>query len=175
MKIMIFILLSISLYAHNIKKTPSNINYYKEYVNYLVNNKNIPLKSIEASLNSSDRYMKYYEALLKVSYNVYQEKNINKQTLKLVEFLRNTDKLKNNFEAVMFNDIELSLNVKTENRIPSFYFCEIQFHKNNLIQACKNNFITLRIINDKRISNILELDRKNAEKVYTFLNKEALL
>jgi len=173
MRYLLLLLLTISLYATDIKikNTPASINYYKEYVNYLINNKHVSLKSINKSLNSSDRYMKYYEALIKVSYNVYQEKKITDQTLKLIKFLKKTNKLKNNFEAVMFNDIELSLNIKTKNRISSYYFCELQFYSKDVIQACKNNFITLKILNTKRIYNLFELDKSNLRKVYSFLKE----
>jgi len=159
-KVFIIFLLSFSLFASEIQTDPKT-DLYKEYVVFLVSHKGVKLSDIEKSLNSKDRYIRYYESFLKTSYAVYQDKKLNENMVLLLLKLSKIKEIKNSFEAFLLDDMLRQVGINSEPRVKSPYFCRIQFFYNKSLEAlCRKNYAEVMFESTGKISYLLDLKNK---------------
>lgn len=142
--IKIFLLLFFFSYlnaASNVNYTQKDHTLYEEYVKYLTKNKHINLKDISRLLNSKDRYLSYYEAMLKASYISYKKpENKDKELKNIFRLLDQNDRLYDNFEAFLYMDIKLSLGLMPKQRLTSIYVCRF-ITEGDLIRKCEKDYM----------------------------------
>lgn len=175
-KIMLLIF-SINLFANDKIDTPmelvyknkfgENITTYHRYAQFFLDSKVAGNKnSLKKILSSKDRYLKYYEAILKGLYYYSFNENDKSDYLIGQAYDRKSEILKNTFEGLLVQNTYLSKNnlLKANKLISNKYYCKSLSSKVDQ-KACLANIFTLSCLNQSEdfFDNLIELNSLDIE------------
>lgn len=168
------------VYVKLVKFESNNINVdsisYQRYLQYFLENKVSGDKTvIQRLLLSEDRYLNYYESLVK-GFNDYYLNNVKDKQKSMYRILKAYDRaneyLKNSFEGIFVADILMQEKMfkEADTIINSISFCNIQSNKIDQL-ACRSSKVALNCILDKDyISDLNLLFIENSEVAeYSYL------
>lgn len=165
-------------YSIYLKNEDYGLEIYKNYIQFLLNNKGVSsVKDIEKVLNSDNLTLNYYEAIVKIIYDYYMEKQESKSLTYMLGKVYNRafDKMTNVYEGLLIQDILISLK-NTEydynHIISEIYYCDIAFNNYpNIKEACNANQILLMCLNgnNRYLDYLVNINYKN-EDLANYIN-----
>jgi hypothetical protein len=162
---------------YNLKNKNPKFNAYFLYSKFFLSNKinnNIPL--FQQIINSNDRYLNFYESLLKGFYNYYLDNKILGEKYINKAYDRNFLNVQNNVEGIFMQNLFLS-NLDIKNSLKVFNNIDICYlQSNNLIkEGCIANNAAINCIKNKSfIFDIFNInnDLSNYVVKYCIINKK---